>query len=243
MAIFDIHWNLGGSVVPGVSHNAASIGTLMTARGIDGAVLFSTHARWVDTLAGNRILKAMVGQDERLYACLTTHTNRADKSIAVMRELMPLRRFVGMCVVGPRLDQPIDRMVGDEILNAYRRYTKPLFLYTPNAECVHAAMAIAKTFTMLKVVFLGMGGPDWRAAIAAAHACTNVLLETSGHPDRAKIPAAVEVLGAHRLVFGSDAPHTDAAAAVGLIEDSDLSDDARARILSENARRLFDLDE
>ena len=95
---------------------------------------------------------------------------------------------------------------------------------------------------MLKVVFLGMGGPDWRAAIAAAHACTNVMLETSGHLDRAKIPAAEEVIGAHRVLFGSDAPHTDAAAAVGLVEDSDLTDDARARILGDNARRLFDAD-
>jgi predicted TIM-barrel fold metal-dependent hydrolase len=95
---------------------------------------------------------------------------------------------------------------------------------------------------MLKVVFLGMGGADWRAAIAAAHACTNVLLETSGVMDRAKIPAALEVLGAHRILFGSDAPHTDAGAAAGLIEDSDLSEEARSRILGENARRLFDLD-
>jgi predicted TIM-barrel fold metal-dependent hydrolase len=50
------------------------------------------------------------------------------------------------------------------------------------------------------------------------------------------------VLGAHRILFGSDAPHTDAGAAAGLIEDSDLSEEARSRILGENARRLFDLD-
>ncbi len=241
MAIFDVHWNLGGGIVPAVSHNAASIGAAMTARGIDGAVLFSAHARDVDTLAGNRILKAMVGQDERLYGCLTTHTNRSDKSIAAMRELMPLRRFVGMCIVGSKPDQPIDQLVADDILNAYRRYGKPLFIHTHNAECVRAALAIAKNFTMLKVVLLGMGGVDWRAAIAAAHASTNIVLETSGHLDRAKLPAAVEVLGAHRVVFGSDAPHMDAAAAAGLIEDSDLSDDTRARILGDNARRLFEL--
>jgi predicted TIM-barrel fold metal-dependent hydrolase len=34
----------------------------------------------------------------------------------------------------------------------------------------------------------------------------------------------------------------DAAAGLGLVEDSHLTDDARRRILSDNARRLFGLD-
>src|SRR5205807_138858 len=131
-----------------------------------------------------------------------------------------------------RRDEPVTKMVADEIINAYRRYSKPLFLFTPNGECVQAALDIAKSYPMLKVVFLGMGGADWRIGIAAAHAATNVLLETSGSLDRAKLPAAVEAIGSHRILFGSGTPRVDAAAAAGLIEDSDLSDDARQKILA-----------
>jgi predicted TIM-barrel fold metal-dependent hydrolase len=167
--------------------------------------------------------------------------NRLDSSIAVMRDQMGFRKFLGMAVAGVKSDEPVTKMVSDEIINAYRRYGKPLFLFTPNGECVQSALEIARGFPMLKVVFLGMGGDDWRTAIAAAHASTNVLLETSGAMDRAKLPAAIEAIGAHRILFGSGSPRVDAAAVLGLVHDSALSEDARRKILCENANKLFGL--
>lgn len=242
MQVFDSHSSIGGSVVPGAAANPAAVIADMHARGIDGAVLFSAHARLVDPLAGNRILRKMLDQGPNLYGCLVTNTNRVDASITVMREQMSSRKFVAMAVVSPRPDEPVHKLVADEIINSYRRYTRPLYLVTPNAEAVSAALEIARGYPMLKVVLVGMGGSDWRTAIAAAHQCTNVYLETSGAFDRAKLPAAVEALGTHRIVFGSGSPHVDPAAAMGLVEDSDLSEDARRKILFDNAQKLFGLD-
>jgi predicted TIM-barrel fold metal-dependent hydrolase len=239
LPIFDAHCYLGDGVVPGVANNASVITAAMQARGVDAAVLLSAHARRADPAAGNRVLKAMLEQGQNLYGCLVTHVNRVEASMTAMRELMPGRKFVGMAVSGMRPDDFVQKIVADEIVNAYRRYSKPLFLFTPNENAVQAGLEIAKGYPMLKVVFLGMGGADWRAAVAAAHAATNVYLETSGVLDRAKLPAAVAALGAHRLLFGSGFPHVDTAAALGLIEDSDLSEEARRKILSDNARRLF----
>ena len=199
----------------------------------------SNHARFVDPLAGNRILRKVVEQGDGLYGCLITHVNRVDSSVSAMREQMPQRKFVGMAIAPARTGEPVTKILADEIINAYRRYSKPLFLFTPNAESVHEALEIARGYPMLKVIFLGMGGADWRTAIAAAHASTNVLLEIIRSLDRAKLPAAVETLGAHRILFGSSTPRVDAAAAAGLIEDSDLSADSRRRILQDNAQRLF----
>src|SRR5688500_12858150 len=127
-------------------------------------------------------------------------------------------------------------------MNAYRRFGKPLFLFTPNADCVHAALELAKAYNSYRVVFLGMGGEDWRVAIAAAKSGTNILLEASGSLDRAKQAAAVETLGVHRILFGSGSPHLDAAAALGMLEDSGMNEDYRRRILSMNALRLFAMD-
>jgi predicted TIM-barrel fold metal-dependent hydrolase len=87
-----------------------------------------------------------------------------------------------------------------------------------------------------------MGGRDWRQAVHAAHSATNIVLETSGALDRSKLSAAVEVLGAHRIVFGSGSPATGVAAALGMVEDAAISDDARRRILWDNAVRLFELE-
>jgi uncharacterized protein len=243
LPIFDVHNYLGGSLVPGVANNGASITSAMQARGIDAAVIMSSHALCVDPLAGNRILKATLDQGANLYGCLVTHVNRVEASITIMRELMNNRRFLGMAVMGMHPDEPIHQIVAEEILNAYRRYGKPLFIFARNQAMVEAGLDIAKSFPALKVVLVGMGGADWRAAIAAAHVATNIYIETSGPLDRAKLPAALDVIGPHRILFGSGSPRVDAAAAIGLVEDSDISDEARRKIFSDNARRLFGLDQ
>ncbi len=240
--MFDIHSYFGAGLIPGTANSPAAVTAAMEERAVDEAVLMSNHARYVDPLAGNRILRKVVEHSPKLHGCVITHVNRVDSSVSAMREQMGMRKFVAMAIAPSRRDEPVTKIVADEIINAYRRYSKPLFLYTPNAAYVQAALEIARGYPALKVVFLGMGGADWRTAIVAAHTSTNVMLETSGALDRAKLPAAVEAIGAHRILFGSGTPRVDAAAAAGLIEDSALSDDARRKILIDNARRLFRLD-
>jgi len=243
MAIFDSQCYLEGYVLPGINQNAAQVIQMMQARGIERAVLLSARAAQADPLSGNRILKAMLDQGPGLYGCLIAHLNRVDASLQAIRDLAGGKRFVGVMLTSTHPDEPLRALVADEVLNACRRYQKPIFMRTPNAACVEAALAMAKTSPMHRIVFLGLGGADWRTAIAAAHQSVNIFLETSGPLDRGKIPAAVEVLGSHRILFGSGAPHLDPAAALGLIEDSDLSANDRRRILFETAAKLFNLQE
>jgi predicted TIM-barrel fold metal-dependent hydrolase len=210
--------------------------------GIQRALVMSAHARLVDPLAGNRLTKAAVEQSPALYGCLVGHLNRPDGSLNAMRELMPKRRFLALAVVGRSPEEPVSVAMADDLLNAYRRYTKPIMVYALNSASVRAALEIAKAYPMVRLVMLGMGGRDWPDAIRAAHAATNIVLETSGALECAKLPAAVDTLGAHRIVFGSWSPHTSAPAAMGMIEDAPISADAKRRILWDNAIRLFDLE-
>jgi predicted TIM-barrel fold metal-dependent hydrolase len=242
MPIFDLNSTLGGSVIPGVANNAATIKATMQARGVDSAVLMSAHARLINPLAGNRMLKATVDQGEGLYGCLVTHINRVEASVAAMREMMSHKKMVAMAISAPVEDGIVDLLLADELLNAYRRYGKPLFYFAPSGAHVHMGMNIAKAFPMFKVVLIGMGGAEWRTAIAAAETTTNLYLETSGALDRAKLPLAAHSIGTNRLVFGSGSPTVDAAAALGLISDSELTEEARKKILSINAERLFGLE-
>jgi len=243
MPIFDIHAYLEGYPVPGINQSAVQVQNLMRAREIERVVLLSARAAQVDPLSGNRILKAMIDQEPGMYGCLTAHLNRVDASLQAIRDLGGHRRFVGIMLISNDPKAPLQPLVADEVLNACRRYQKPIFLFTPNAACVEVGLHLAKTYNMHKFVFLGMGGADWRTGIIAAHQSTNILLETSGTLDRAKIHAAAEVIGPHRLLFGSGCPHLDPAAALGLIEESGLSANAMRSILHENAAKLFNLEE
>lgn len=243
MPIFDIHAYLEGYPAPGINQNGAQVLQTIQARGIERATLLSARAARVDPLSGNRILKAMLEQGPGLFGCLTVNLNRVDVSLQAIRDLLGNRKFVGILLTTPTPQQPLHAIVADEILNACRRYQKPIYLNTPNAACVEVGLHLARTYNMHKFIFLGMGGADWRTGIAAAQQATNVFLETSGPLDRAKLPAAVEAIGAHRLLFGSGSPYLDPAAALGLVEESELSPNSLRNILHENAARLFNLDD
>jgi hypothetical protein len=76
---------------------------------------------------------------------------------------------------------------------------------------------------------------------AAAQQAANISLEMSGSLDRAKVPAAIEALGSHRLLFGSGLPALDPVAALGLLDDGDVRPNDRRRILVDNAEKVFGL--
>jgi predicted TIM-barrel fold metal-dependent hydrolase len=243
MPIFDTHAYLEGYALPGINQNTAQVQQFFQARQIDRALLFSARAAQVDPLSGNRILKVMLEQAQGLYGCLVAHLNRVDASLQAIRDLAPERRFLGIMLTSTDPAEPLHPLVADEVLNACRRYQKPIFLNTPNAACVEVALSLAKAYSMHKFVFLRMGGADWRTAIAAAQQATNVLLETSGTLDRSKIPAAVEAVGSHRILFGSGMPALDPVAGLGLLHDSEVSRTDQRRILHDNAAKLFNLHE
>ena len=243
MPVVDIHVQLEGYLIPGFNQNAAQISQFMQVRGIERCIVMSARAAQADPLSGNRILKAMVEQESGLFACLVAHLNRVDASLQAIRDLMASRRFVGVALTSTDPTEPLHPLVADEVLNACRRYQKPVFLHTPNAACVEVGLHLAKTYNMHKFIFLGMGGADWRTGIAAAHQSVNIHLEISGALDRAKVPAAIEAIGAHRIMFGSGMPRLDPVAALGLIEDSGISAADQRRILGDNATKMFNLED
>lgn len=230
-------------MLPGVNQNAGQVVQSMQARGIERTILMSARAAQADPLSGNRILRVMLDQGPGLYGCLVAHLNRVDASLQSIRDLLGNRRFLSILLTSTNPEEPLHPLVADETLNACRRYQKPIFVHTPNAACVETALHLAKTYNMHKFVFLGMGGADWRTAIAAAQQSVNIFLETSGALDRIRIPAAVEAIGGHRILFGSSFPHLDPAAALGLLEDCEISALERRRILNDNAFKLFNIEE
>ena len=66
----------------------------------------------------------------------------------------------------------------------------------------------------------------------------------SADPDEAILPGIVDVIGDDNIVFASDYPHGDAifpGAVTALSERHDLSEESKAKILGENANRLYNL--
>lgn len=205
---------------------------------IDAAVLFSGMAVDADFRIGNKELLEIVKADLRLYACLVVNPVYPDESIEVMRSAMSSSKVVAMGIFrGASTPYPnIDDC--REVINAYRRFTKPIFLHTPSAESVAAAVEIAKEFPGIKFILGSMGGPDWRMTIPHAKQL-NLVLETSGSFDSEKIEMAVNAFGPHRVMYGSSFPLSDVAAMLALIQSSGIGKEAMSRVLDGTARSVL----
>lgn len=217
------------------------IGT-MDKHGIEKAVLVPAMAVDSDFRLGNKELFEIIRANERLFGYLVVNPSYPDESIKLMRSAMVSPKFLavgfftGASRPYPNLDDCAD------ILNAYRRFAKPVFVQTPNGEAVSAAVEMAKEFPGLKFVLGSMGGSEWKRCIAHSRQL-NVLLETSGSFDSEKIEEATEHFGAHRLLYGSNAPFSDPACELALIRSSEIEEASKEKILGQNAHRWLGIDQ
>jgi predicted TIM-barrel fold metal-dependent hydrolase len=212
----------------------------MDAYRIEAAVLVSSMAVDVDFVQGNTQLLEAIKSNPRLFGCLVVNPAYPAESIEVMRSMMSSPKFVSMGLF-QGVSKPHPNIEDSrEIINAYRRFAKPILLHAPNAAAVEAAVQIAGEFPGIKFILGSMGGPDWRRTIPYAKEL-NLVLETSGSFDAEKIEMAVTEFGSHRVLFASDFPASDIAPMLALIQSSGISKDAISEVLGENAKRLFGL--
>ncbi len=207
---------------------------------IEIAVLTSRLAVECDFRRGNEELFEVLKTDDRLYGYLVANPSYPEESIEQMRRMMNSRKFVAAAFYTGSTKPYPNLEDYDEILNGYRRFTKPVFVHAASLEAVDSVSEMARAFPTIKFIIGGMGGADWKRAINVADARVNVLLETSGSYDSEKIGDAVAKVGAHRILFGSDQPFADPASMLALIKSSGISEESMGRIAGQNARKLFE---
>ena len=214
----------------------------MDRHSIEKAVLVPGLAVDTDFRLGNKELFETIRANDRLYGYLVVNPNYPDESIQIMRNVMNSRKFLAMALFnGASLPYPNADDYRD-IINAYRRFGKPIYIYAPHADAVCAVEVLAQEFPGIKFILGSMGGCDWKRGIAAAAKLLNIVLETSGSFDAEKIEEAVEQVGAHRILFGSGMPFSEAASMLALIQSSNIPKDAMTKILGDNAKKFFGLD-
>ncbi|MFB3891203.1 MAG: amidohydrolase family protein [Phycisphaerae bacterium] len=100
---------------------------------------------------------------------------------------------------------------------------------------------LARRFPACTIIMAHVVAAGVRGVLDVAD-CPNVLVDTSGsQPVAGMIEYALAVLGAERLVFGSDVPGRDFACQLGKVLGARMSQSDRRRILCLNARRLLKL--
>ncbi len=239
MPTFDTHAYFGANPFSSDLASRDAVLETMRRRDISGIALISALGAQCDFVAGNRRLREIVAPEDGLFGWVTLNAGYSAESQEEQRRHQNRRGMVGAALFAAP-GRPVTLEDAREILNAQRRYAKPVALPIPDAEAVHQARLIAAEFTAMKFVFLGMGGEDWRVAMAAAKKHLNVYLEISGSLDTDKIAQASSVVTPRKLLYGSGLPGRSPELTLALVESAPtLTRPDRNRILSENAVALL----
>lgn len=241
MALFDAHAYWLDSQLTHAAATRDQIVAAMRAYEASQIALISGLAARCDFVAGNRALSEVLDPEAGIYGYAVMSQDYSDESQHEMRRWMPRSEFLGAVMFGHG-GQPVTVDDARDILNAYRRFTKPMAINVPDADAVHAARVIAAEFPAMKFILLGMGGDSWRTAVGVAKKYLNVYLEISGSLDSDKVAHAAEALTPRKVLFGSGFPMADPQAILGLLDSAPTITNAdRDRIRSQNALSLFNL--
>ena len=225
----------------------------MDAAGIDRALVLAVDALFrIDALAtAPRILKAAKRTPDRLFPVVPVNPSLAlwqRRLEQVVRKAKPtaLALFPSYHlydVAAPETDELMNEASarGLPVLLAVRveDRRKQHALMQVDDVPIDSVLALARRHADVPLVLLGAKNAE--VAAVAESGLRNVSVEISGLELLDPPAAAVEALGADRVLFGTRAPLFISTAAVLKVEMSTLDDEAKRMILSENARRLFSL--
>ncbi len=242
--IIDFHTHVDEAPAFGWVDPPEKIITLLDEARIDRAVIMTyTDLPGLNPDALEYIAAAAAAFPERLVPFVRLNPNYQDQMPAL------LERAVSMGIRGVKL-HPTTTMAHPAgqatvaLLRACGELALPVLFhcgddpYTTPETLGLAAEAAPRC----QIVLGHMGGYlHVEEAIDEAERHPNLHLETSAMPYPAWIATAVERVGAHRVLFGSDGPGCNPALELDKIRRLGLGPDAEQRILGENAADLLKL--
>lgn len=243
--IIDLHAHIHGFGLPVGRHGAADLLREMDRHSIEVTAVSSALAILYDMTEGNAALARDLATSDRLRGYVFANPNCVAASLAEARRYLERDRFIGMKMYsGGYVGRPLDCPEHREILQAVAEEfpgSIVLFHCGENDPANFAGLAaLAGLFAPLTFIAGHMGSKLWRQALPQLAPCANVIAEISAPvPARYRIEDAVRVMGAQRVVFGSDFPLIRQGYMLGCVTEARIDDGARAKILHDNAAALL----
>lgn len=251
--IFDAHVHIGRFVAPWRSEDAVA-DTVATARecgiekmlicslGDTGYTLYPTPAEL--RAANDHVLEAMERFPDVFYGYCYVSPQYPEASLEEIRRCIADGPMFGIKFwVARKASDP----AVDAILREAARLGAPILQhawYKSDGNLVDESspadvVEMAKRHPDVTIQMAHLNGAGERGAQDIAP-YPNVIVDTSGgEPETGILEYAVAVLGAERIVFGSDAPGRDFAIQLSKVVGAELSEEDRQLILSGNMQRLL----
>ncbi len=246
--IVDAHAHIGRWPAPQHYVTPDELVLSMRRFGIDYTAISASSAIYYDYREGNReVAEAMQGHPE-ILGYVTVNLNYLEGSLAELEGYLG-RRNPGSQWVGIKVHQQTNRRgfnipEGMAIAAAAEHYGVPILIHTFSSavESPWNVVPIAKVHPKAQVILGHMGGDTWWEGALAGREAPNLYLEVcSTYTDPPKFRAAIEAVGAERVLFGTDTTLFEISHLMGAMQDAGLTDEEYRLIMGENARKLFKL--
>jgi predicted TIM-barrel fold metal-dependent hydrolase len=242
MKKFDVHAHFGPwNSIPIRKWRAADLVALLQAAGIEKAVVSSVQALLADFASGNQATQEAIEQHEMLYGYIYLDPHRPAESIREVEARAGHPKFIGVksrdIYHGLSYRHPGYR----EIFAAIKGRRLPALLHTYAVDSMQAAMELASDHDAA-IILAHFAGPNWRECemFAGRQIPGNVYVDpitSMAEPGRYEL--AVKLFGEDRVVLGTDCSLFHPALAIGAIESSELSEEAKRKVYWDNAQRIF----
>lgn len=241
MPVIDIqchHGSIAGALAvrpPELAHAATY------ADDVDADLLcFSSDEAATDLEGGSARLNNALATDARYRGWLTLSVHQPDVSQTLARRYLTKNAWIGTRFEARDDADSIDSAGGLVVLNALRRYTRPVLFAVWTAGGMRAAVEAARSMHSSKFVLAPQTEALTTDALPAMRETVNMMfLPSAAFAERDVLAEAVETLGERRVLWGSDWGKLHPAAALGMIEESALSGAQRERLVYRNAHELL----
>jgi predicted TIM-barrel fold metal-dependent hydrolase len=239
MQLIDVHGHIGKWTFPMHCSNVGHLTEYMKRCGITQTIVSSSSAITYDFVEGNQRLAEEIENVEGVWGYIVLNPHYLEESLGELLKYKDNSKFVGVKL---HPEQQVYRLVHENVLRLMERVSHlqlPVLVHTFPGQTSDLCR-VAQEFPQVKFIMGHMGGNEWMDGIEAVRDLENVWLEPcSSFPDAGKIRRSLEVVGAKRVLFGTDSTLLNPAFIGGLLHDAGLDEGEYNAIAHANAQALF----
>jgi predicted TIM-barrel fold metal-dependent hydrolase len=195
-----------------------------------------------EVAAGNEAAAELYRRDPRMKPMVTVYPRHGSFALEQLDRWMD-DGFCGLKIWVSLADEPcvfplIERMIERDRPTLIHAMHKSVGQLPLESDPLHIRN-LAKRYPEAKLILPHIGGNFYYTCEVIAD-CPNVWTDPSGtYCETGMVEHAVKVLGANRILFGSDAPGADFLNNVAKVMAADLSETQKRQIMAGNAKTLW----
>jgi uncharacterized protein len=239
LEVIDAHAHLGVWGYPGSTDDVDQLRRLLDSNGFSKVIVSSAMAIKYDVPGGNAIVARATEADERIYGSVVFNANYQQESAEEIERYADHPRFVSAKVHPCGSGLQINDAQNMKMIELLAEKQLPLTFHSWTGDGP-AAVEVAERFPKLAMIWFHALAADYRLAAQLALKLPNVYLDyVTSTQQRGKVDDLVKIIGADRLLFGTDQTLFDPIRPLASVLEADISQADRAAILGSNARKIF----